>query len=46
MVLADLVGKSYDDPLWDELLDQLTVSEMASLIETGKKSRYRAFTSS
>ena len=33
--LYDLIGKPYDDPLWDELLDQLTVSEMASLIETG-----------
>lgn len=33
--LYDLIGKDYDDPLWDALLDQLTVSEMASIIETG-----------
>lgn len=33
--LWQLVGKSYDDKLWDELLNQLTVSEMVSLISTG-----------
>lgn len=27
----DLVGKSYDDPLWDDLLDRLTVDEMTVL---------------
>jgi len=32
VVLADLRGKDYDDPLWDRLLDQLTVSDMDSLI--------------
>lgn len=27
----DLVGKSYDDPLWDDLLDRLTVDELTVL---------------
>lgn len=27
----DLIGKSYDDPLWDDLLDRLTVEEMVTL---------------
>ena len=30
--LADLRGKDYDDPMWDQLLDQLTVDEMADMI--------------
>ena len=33
--LADLTGKEYDDPLWDELLDQLTFDEMDNLIAFG-----------
>lgn len=33
--LYDLIGKDYDDPLWDQLLDQLTVDQMVSLISTG-----------
>ena len=33
--LVDLRGKSYDDPMWDELLDQLTISEMGDLIAMG-----------
>ena len=33
--LADLTGKEYDDPLWDELLDQLTFDEMDTLIANG-----------
>ena len=32
--LQELRGKDYDDPMWDQLLDQLTVQEMSSL--TGK----------
>ena len=32
IVLADLRGADYDDPLWDKLLDQLEVDEMANLI--------------
>ena len=30
-----LVGVDYDDPLWDSLLDQLTVDEMATMIGQG-----------
>lgn len=32
VLLEDLMGKSYDDPLWDELLDQLTLLEMQNVI--------------
>lgn len=32
----DLFGKSYDDPLWDDLLDQLTTDEMIRLITDGQ----------
>ena len=32
MKLFDLIGKEYDDPAWDKLLDQLTVEDMVSLI--------------
>ncbi len=30
--LVDMIGKDYDDPEWDKLLDQLTFDEMVSLI--------------
>ena len=30
--LHDMIGLDYDDPKWDELLDQLTFDEMVSLI--------------
>jgi len=30
--LVDMIGLEYDDPAWDELLDQLTFDEMVSLI--------------
>ena len=33
--LVDLRGLDYDDPMWDGLLDQLTVEEMNSLISLG-----------
>ncbi len=33
--LADLRGVDYDDAQWDELLDQMTVSEMDQLIALG-----------
>ena len=33
--LYDLTGKGYDDPLWDSLLDQLTVSQMLALVCSG-----------
>ncbi|MCI5872957.1 MAG: glycoside hydrolase family 3 C-terminal domain-containing protein [Clostridiales bacterium] len=32
MKLVDMVGKEYDDPAWDALLDQLTFDEMVSMI--------------
>ena len=32
MKLYDMIGKDYDDPDWDKLLDQLTFDEMVSLI--------------
>ncbi len=33
--LRDLAGKAYDDPLWDQLLDQLSYKQMAALIGVG-----------
>ena len=33
--LYHLIGKDYNDPLWDTLLDQLTISQMCDLIGTG-----------
>ena len=33
--LYELIGKDYDDPLWDRLLNQLTYEEMRYLIGTG-----------
>lgn len=33
--LYQLIGKDYDDPLWDKLLNQLTYDEMRELIGTG-----------
>ena len=33
--LEQLRGKSYDDPMWEKLLDQLTVDEMNGLIGMG-----------
>ena len=30
--LVDMIGKDYDDPAWDQLLDQLTFDEMVTLI--------------
>ena len=35
LVLADLTGKSYDDPLWDNLLDQLSVEDMINVVNLG-----------
>ena len=35
VVLGDLAGLDYDDPKWDQLLDQLTVKEMNTLISKG-----------
>ena len=35
LVLGDLAGLDYDDPKWDQLLDQLTIKEMNTLISQG-----------
>ncbi len=35
LTLADLYGLDYDDPAWDQLLDQLTFEEMDTLIASG-----------
>ena len=35
MTLAQMIGKDYDDPDWEELLDQITYEEMAELIGLG-----------
>lgn len=35
MELADMVGKAYDDPDWEPLLDQLTPEEMSQLVQVG-----------
>ena len=33
--LADLAGKTFDDPMWEQLLNQLTVEEMVELFNNG-----------
>ena len=33
--LSDMVGLDYDDPQWDALLEQVSVNEMAFLVQTG-----------
>lgn len=35
LVLYDLRGKSYDDPMWEDLLDQLSVDDMVEMIGYG-----------
>ena len=35
LALASLIGADYDDPMWDELLDQLTFDEMVQTITLG-----------
>ncbi len=32
LTIYDVRGKDYDDPIWDDLLDQLTVEEMSEMI--------------
>ncbi|MCD8161730.1 MAG: glycoside hydrolase family 3 C-terminal domain-containing protein [Clostridiales bacterium] len=32
LTLADMRGLDYDDPLWEDLLDQLTIDEMSNMI--------------
>ena len=33
--LYELIGKPYNDPLWEDLLDQISIETMAELIGTG-----------
>ncbi|MBE5956402.1 MAG: glycosyl hydrolase [Lachnospiraceae bacterium] len=35
LTLAMMIGKEYDDPAWEDLLDQLTFEEMAVLVGQG-----------
>ena len=35
VTLRDLAGKAYDDPMWDQFLDQLTFNEMLTLFNDG-----------
>lgn len=35
LVLYDLRGKTYDDPMWEQLLDQLSVDDMVEMIGFG-----------
>ena len=35
MKLADLTGVAYDDPKWEQLLDELTVNDLFSLTADG-----------
>ena len=35
VTIAQLIGKDYDDPLWEDLLDQVTYEEMVQLIGVG-----------
>lgn len=35
LTLASMIGKSYDDPQWNDLLDQLTYDEMVQTITLG-----------
>lgn len=35
IMLKDLRGKEYDDPMWDSLLDELSISDMTTLIAGG-----------
>ena len=35
LTLADLTGKAYDDPMWDQLLDQMSFEDMSLLVNLG-----------
>ncbi|MDR1093524.1 MAG: glycoside hydrolase family 3 C-terminal domain-containing protein [Clostridiales bacterium] len=35
VMLADLAGKNFDDPLWEDLLDELTLEEAIELVNYG-----------
>ena len=40
MTIAQMIGKEYDDPAWEELLDQVTYEEMCMLIGVGYHGTY------
>jgi len=40
LTIAQLIGKDYDDPLWEDLLDQVTYEEMVMLIGVGYHGTY------
>ena len=35
LALADMTGLDYDDPLWEQLLDEMTYAEMKQLVNVG-----------
>lgn len=35
VTVADLTGKEYDDPMWDQLLDELSVEDMINMVNLG-----------
>ena len=35
VTVDDLIGKDYDDPMWEQLLDNLTIDEMVNAIALG-----------
>ena len=35
LTLEDLSGKDYDDPMWEQLLEQLSVEDMTNMISNG-----------
>jgi len=40
MTIAQMIGKDYNDPAWDKLLDQVTYEEMCMLIGVGYHGTY------
>ncbi len=40
LYLEDMEGLDYDDPLWDDLLNQMSLTEMSNLIEYGGYETY------
>ena len=35
IVAGDMTGKDYDDPMWEDLLDELTVDDMVNMVNLG-----------
>ena len=40
VTIAQMIGKAYDDPAWEDLLDQVTYEEMCMLIGVGYHGTY------